>query len=303
MIHSQDELRQLLRGTPLETSQIVELSVLDTGELAFALEITVNDLEQSWLTARRVVEQTGRWPVISTCWRSAGGSFAAMVQAENLFSRFYFEEAPTAAAVSPRAIIEKSRTIDVPAFIQTLAQDRQRDDNLAASIDYELEQTQELCEHAPSRDEIDGNLIQTTSQLDRWLLDWELAHGHLQTPEAGRFDWFQPNQAVLLLLPTASSWETLAYLHWYGTSDHGAEYYIALGKSWEERFGAELVAHYGTMLQCFVSRPPSEPYSAWELAREHDLAAPCTLDLSGISVRHYGRGLVDQDRWFLHERP
>lgn len=48
----------------------------------------------------------------------------------------------------------------------------------------------------------------------------------------------------------------MAYLRWYGTSDYGAEHYIALGRSWERRFGAELVAHYGTMLQRLVSRPP-----------------------------------------------
>jgi hypothetical protein len=105
-----------------------------------------------------------------------------------------------------------------------------------------------------------------------------------------------------LFLPCSNGWDALAYIHWYGSYD-GSENYIALGRSWEERFGAELVAHHGTMLQCLVSRPPQTIEEAWPLACEHDLVAECTLALSGISLRDYTRALVGWDRWFLHERP
>jgi hypothetical protein len=92
-------------------------------------------------------------------------------------------------------------------------------------------------------------------------------------------------------------------MHWYGTSDFGAEHYVALGRQWETRHGARLVAHYGTMIQCLVERPPASPIEAWSLACEHDLAAPCTLALPGIPLRDYARALAGWDRWFLHERP
>jgi hypothetical protein len=57
------------------------------------------------------------------------------------------------------------------------------------------------------------------------------------------------------------------------------------------------------MLECFVSRPPVDVQEAWELAQQHDLAASSTLALSGTALRHYATGLLNFDRWFLHERP
>ena len=305
MIQSQRPLRQLLSGSALEHCEIVELPILDTGELAFALDIEVNDLEQSWIIARQLLKQTERWPVITACWSDGGESLAERVWSEDIFSRFFFKEAPNPEDVSPRTLIQKSHRIDVSAFIDTLAKEHDCYNKLDEFFDRELEGTNQVCGHAPNRNELDGYSIQTQHQLDRWLLDWELANGGLGNPEHSRFDWFDPNSVFpfLLLLPTSSSWETLAYINWHGTSDHGSEYYIALGRSWEERFGAELVAHYGTMLGCFVSRPPTDPRTAWEVAREHDLVAPCTLGLTGVHVRHYANGLANYDRWFLHERP
>ena len=305
MIQSQGPLRQLISGSALEHCELVELPILDTGELAFALDIEVNELEQSWIIARQLLNQTGRWPVVVACWSGVGGSFAERVLSEDIFSRFFFKEAPHPEDVSPRTLIQKSRTIDVSTFIDTLAKERDHYDKLDECLDWELAGTKEVRGHAPNRIELDDKSIKTRHQLDRWLLDWELANGGLGNPEHSRFDWFDPKSEFpfLLLLPISSPWETLAYLNWYGTSDHGSEYYIALGRSWEERFGAELVAHYGTMLGCFVSRPPADPRSAWEVAREHDLVAPCTLGLPGVTVRHYANGLANYDRWFLHERP
>ncbi len=103
--------------------------------------------------------------------------------------------------------------------------------------------------------------------------------------------------------PTPNGWDALAYLHWYAAVGRPAEAYVALGRLWERRFGAELVAHWGTMLQCYVDRPPRSLGDAWDLARMHDLVAPSTLALPGIRLRHYAPSLVGCDRWFLHERP
>ncbi|WP_291467436.1 DUF4253 domain-containing protein [Acidovorax sp.] len=74
-------------------------------------------------------------------------------------------------------------------------------------------------------------------------------------------------------------------------------------RGWRELHGAELWAHYGTMLEFAVGRPPRDFDTALALAREHDLAAPCTLALPGIALRHHALGLVGHGTWFLHERP
>lgn len=177
----------------------------------------------------------------------------------------------------PQGLIRKSRQVDVDAFIEALAESRSEYETPSETLDYEMEATRYACGREPAREAIAQNTFKTTYDLDRWLLDWELAIGGVNEPKNARFDWFEPDNAFLLLLPTASSWET--------------------------RFGAELIAHYGTMLQCLVARPPRDAQDAWEVAREHDLAAECTLALPGTAVRHYAQGLVGHNRWFLHERP
>ncbi|HES77181.1 MAG TPA: DUF4253 domain-containing protein [bacterium] len=108
---------------------------------------------------------------------------------------------------------------------------------------------------------------------------------------------------AIVLLPSPHPWDALAYLHYFGASPRGSEYYIAVGRSWQERYGAELVAHYGTMLQCIASRCPSTQGEAMQLAREHDLFAPDTLARPGVSLYNHARYLLGHDRWFLHCRP
>ena len=51
---------------------------------------------------------------------------------------------------------------------------------------------------------------------------------------------------------------------------------IATLASWPDRYGAELVAHWGTMLHFVVTRPPNTLEDASNFALEHDLVAPGT---------------------------
>jgi hypothetical protein len=303
---------KLLGGTPLAGRKLFELPVLDTPEKAYAMEASLGDMEDLWRIARALVPQTGRWPVITTCWSGGNLPVSKAIFEEDFFSRYGFEEAPNVDDVSPRALLGAVDRIDPDAFIARM--EEERDDQLAAygdfdgQIDDALEDTLRRTGTAPSRQDvkeatIDGRAIETAYQLDRWLLDWEQGHGGSGDPKMARQAWFEPDPVLLLFLPTPHSWDALAYLNWFGTSDFGSEYYIALGRAWEQKFGAELFAHFGTMLECFVSRPPASIQEAWELAQQHDLASSCTLALPGITLRHYATGLMEGDRWFLHERP
>lgn len=308
MIASLHELRTLLSDTPLSGRQMLELLVLDTPERAFAIEIRSGEVEESWRIARGLLSQTGRWPVVVACWSGFGGSWSDTVKGEDLFSRFYFEEAKNAGDVSPRSLLAAAQRVDVQDFLARMADKQREYTSIETNLEYEIDSTAQRCGSSPDRDEVeratlDGRALETSYDLDRWLLHWEVAHGFAPEPISGHQNWFDHDPIALLFLPTPNSWDALAYLHFFAASPEGSEHYIGLGRSWEERFGAELVAHYGTMLQCITKKRPRDLDEAWTLAREHDLAAPCTLALPGIPVREHARYLLSHDRWFLHERP
>jgi hypothetical protein len=304
---SLDHIRAIIENSPLVGREIVEIPILDTGESAFAIQIAKGEVEPMWRAARAMIESTGRWPVASCAW-SRGATWRDSLLSEDFFSRFYYHEAPGAKDVSPRALLRLADEVDVDAFVEALADEREGYFGIDEAIAFEIETTQHACGIAPSPEEIadartGDAAIDTHRTLDHWLMHWEAARRVPADPSLGRQDWFEQDPAALLLLPVANPWDTLAYLHWFGSSQPGAQYYIALGRRWHQRHGAELVAHYGTMLQCLVSQPPTTLDEAWRLAREHDLAAPCTLALPGIALRHHAIGLIGHDRWFLHERP
>lgn len=261
MIQSIAELKASLAGTPLAERSSLELPILDTDEIAFALQISGDEVESAWHIARSRLDQTQRWPVSFGFWVDKY-RWPDDILEEDFFSRFFYQEAPNPIDISPRGLCWLANDIDVSAFVERMAADRAQDYNFHTDFDPQ-------------------NL----------------------SAEEARLPWYVPNTAVLLFLPTMSSWDTLAYLNWFGTSDYGAEYYIALGRSWEQRFGAELVVHRSTILECFVSRPPQTLPEAKGLAREHYLASPCTLDQPGLHISDYARGLLGYDRWALQENP
>ena len=310
MINSIDELAKLLKGTKLEQYEKVSLPVLDTDEVALFIEIPVEGLEDSWRVARGLLEQTGRWPIVSTSWENS--TFPQSLIDEDVFSRFYFEE-QASDKILPRTIIEASQHIDIEGFLVELDKESRPGEKQHyrpinnERYKYISGDIIERCGSAPTLHEmldatIDGRQIETDREFDNWMYRWENNHKPKIIPKYDRFEWFEPDNAFLVFLPTASSWETLAYLNWYGAFN-GSEKYIALGKSWEKRFGAEIVCHYGTMLQCVVSRPPTEAQDAWELVQEHYLFAQCDFHKGDIRLNHHARGLLGADRWFLHERP
>jgi hypothetical protein len=65
-INSTSALVSALSGTPLEKRAVMELPILDTGERAYALEITEAEVESTWRIGRSLVGETGRWPVVVT---------------------------------------------------------------------------------------------------------------------------------------------------------------------------------------------------------------------------------------------
>ena len=306
---SRDAWLARLQGTPLAGLDWLVLPVpghdgMDSGEIAWAAQVPVPERQALWQAARALVAQgSGRWPVVTTLWTGSTGVPDAEALAEDLFMRFPYEQGAARDDVSPRSFIATARSFDPEELLAELVEGSyplDEEDQLDAWRS-ELEAAGISADDA-GFDAAWAECAGDRLRFERWLVALEAAQGAADS-ERGRQEHFDPDNAWLVLLPTPHSEEALAYLHWYGMERGPADGFIALLRRWRERNGAELWAHYGTMLEFEVRQPPEDFVTALELAREHDLAAPCTLALPGIPLRHHALGLMGHGTWFLHERP
>jgi len=310
MLNSIESLRELLSGTFLSEADMIQLDIPMTQSVALAIAVNLENSLAAWYLLKDLMPQTQRYPVITACWGSNGGNWQKTVNDEDFFSRFYFGEEYPNLDLSPEAIIARANSISSQELDNFLDEsDRFNTYNLEEQIFTELANTSSIFGIAPLISELQAIVrsgqISTIVDIEKYLFDWELQHiadiPALSHQETTYLDWYQPNgqTMALILLPTPHSWETLAYLSWYG----GSKMAIPLLQKWHQFYEADLVCHYGTMLQLLVGKRPSTPQEAFKLASEQVLLAPCTTLLSGVSIRDHARSLLKINRWFIHERP
>ncbi|MES2612810.1 MAG: DUF4253 domain-containing protein [Pseudomonadota bacterium] len=307
---SHDAWLARLEGTALAALDWLALPVpghggAASGEIAWAAQVPTAQRQALWQAARALVEpHTGRWPVVTTLWSGAAEAPGPEALADDLFMRFPYEQGAARDDVSPRSFIATAHGIGADEVLAELAESfypLDEDDQVDVWRG-ELAAAGVAGEACAGFDAAWAECAGDRLRFEHWLTALEKIQG-ASDPERGRQERFDPDNAWLVLLPTPRSEEALAYLHWYGMERGRADGFIALLRRWRERYGAELWAHYGTMLEFAVHQPPQDFDSALALAREHDLAAPCTLALPGIALRHHALGLVGHGTWFLHERP
>lgn len=319
MLETANEISTLLQETFLAQREIVELDVPGGDVKTFAIQIKGGEIVEAWQLLRSYLSVTQRWPVVVATWDGDGQDWSTAIVDADFLSRWPFQADSAHQAADyflPGTIVARSYDVDLDAFLAEQAvQQRQLADAhvLKEEIAYEMDNLPGRFDRAPIQaqlmSQVDRGEIQSTLDLETWLLDWEIAQGiGLEPPqeENGYLSWYEPGPGqslALLLLPTAHSWEALAYVHWYGAEDIGSETVAAFLDLWHEHYGAELVCHYGTMLQLVVQRKPATLQDAFDLAWEQTAIAPCTTLLPGISLRDHARALMGCDRWFLHERP
>lgn len=293
VLNDPDAVAVLLRNSTLAGRPVRSIPVPGGAEPALTIPCGPDEVLAAWQCARAVLEQTERWPVVGCD--------------VDLFNRFPYDHG-AGGDTSVRGILARADKIDAGEVIADLA----RADDAGSAYDqlepFELMCTRQLVGDAPSPDEVRHALGSqlTHSRLDRWLLDWEEARRPPRSELGAHLEWFEPSgmDVAVVLLPTVNGWHTPAYMSFFGAEGPGgAEKLVAVLRWWSQRYGAELVAHYGTMLEFVVTRPPETLEEAWRLAHEHELIAPCTTLLPGVPLRQHARALVGRSTWFLHERP
>ncbi len=265
MITKLEQLAEVLQGSNWADSSLLELSIEQTDLSAFAIKVDLQEALPAWEYLRAKLSETGRWPLLVTCWIPED-NWEDAVQNSNFFSRWAFEQdawTQPESPISPAAILAEADNIELEDSLKRLAEQHH----------IEWSKTAE-------------SVIE-------------------QQADASHLTWFEPyNQHLaLLLLPSDQSWAAPAYYNWFGSQNASSALTVAMLKHWHQQWGAELVAHYGTMLQLQVSKMPETAESAITLAQEQAILAPCTLDLPGVSLAEHAAALMQTTRWFLHERP
>lgn len=291
-----------LAGTVLDGREVRVLSSGVAPSPVLVVDCGADEVLAAWASARQAVDRTARWPVVVTDWNGGGSN--------DLFSRFSYGSGDQ----SPLAVCHRAETVDLESELAALeaAADAWRCGGWDDWLRSQLERTAANFGRAPALDEAKLALGIDPGQctLERWLFEWELAAeangASPPAPYARHLDWFVPEgqPCAVVLLPTIHGWQAPAWLAFFGAEGEGRrERLVAVMRTWDERWGAELVAHWGTMLEFVVARPPTTVAEAFPVAVAHDLLARSTLRPAGLSVRDHARALVNRTSWFLHDRP
>ena len=322
MIQTLEELSDILKSTVLKSSNIASLEISESSQLAFAIDVPRSTMLDCWHLLHFVIDVTQMYPILTDFIFSGTGTgrnWHDDLVEEDFFNRFDYKEEQQAGyfnSVLPESIIDAAKSINGIEAIETRIEQSERiADETWRESDwylYDLEITQRNFGISPNPEAaataLNSGKIITEVDFERWLFNWELNNVPkeqlLAAPDLTYLEWYDMTSAdtiPLLLLPTPNSWDTLACTHFYGAINSAEA--IAILKYWYDRYGAELVAHYGTMLQFYVEQKPQTLNEAFELACQHNEFAPSTLILSGVSIREHARALLHTERWFLHEKP
>lgn len=277
MLHDIASLAAAFKGTMLDGLPLVE----HEGGAVTIGGVNGAEVLAAWQVARDAMPVTGRRPVACP----ADGDHGPIVVDD--FDQLQREIADT----DPWAVFNPSwSTSDGPVTVDDLAPLL----HPVAGLDLRLRAFQDL------------TFPTTMPILHRWVYDQILADPAALVAELQRVRvytrvefWYEPNEGVeLMLLPTTLVPPAVAWLHYFGAA--GEEAALGAGfAQWADRWGAEPVASWGTMLQFVVERRPARGDEAWELAGQlQAVGGSLQMDQWELAL-----ALTVGDKWFLHDRP
>jgi Domain of unknown function (DUF4253) len=281
-----DEIGAVFRGTVLDRLPIEE----GLGDTWVVSGIEKNQLLPAWQAARTAIGETGRWPVLTTV----------------------DEQWLDAESEQIEAIEHAARTVDPWTVYHWWGSD-----SLITPEQLHRWLPDFLGQDAAEQVQRDLSSPRPLIAVERWTWERLLADPAAleqawprAAPYVGTRQWFTPRDgAQVVLLPTSTQWLAPAWLNYFGATEKAAR--VELGddpgrkglaaaiRQWEQQWGAELVASWGTMLQFVVGRRPALGEQAWQLALQH-LAVGGGLQTPPWQL---ALALTRSDAWFLHDRP
>jgi hypothetical protein len=272
------DIAAVLRGTALQGHPVEE----GIGATFLVGEVDPARLLECWHAAHGVMARTGRWPVFS------------------LPGELYHEP----DAVELEELDRAARTLD-PWTVYRRSCNAEPMERVRAEIYVETFLGFDTV--VPGFEELAGPI--TDMRLQRWLYDLLVSHpGLLARVFTSGYDyligtnsWHMTSEVQLVLLPTTAQWLAPAWLPYWGASErsNGFPAWAAAMYEWDRRWGASLVATWGTMLQYVTRRRPRLGDEAWELAGQL-MAVGSSLQCEQWQL---AIALTRGNAWFLHDRP
>ena len=102
-------------------------------------------------------------------------------------------------------------------------------------------------------------------------------------------------EAYLVLVPAARSADIPAVMGW--NADAPRVWLSAMLRSWEDRFGARVVAFHGAWIYVSVARPPRTAAHAAHVALEHVLTGADNVNEGWPPFRGYAASLIGARLW------
>lgn len=275
MLRDPNALSEAFAGTVLEGRKVRQL-----GRCRVLPDVSDLDVRTAWQAARDALPRPGRWPLAMTSW------------SDDPTELWLGEPGPAQVEQFTADLEGRDPWSDREVWV----------DDLPVEAD-ELRRwwggrfPAELIDRALR----ELPMPTTVPAWDRWLFTELQRDPALQAlvpvdDLVGTQRWFDPESWVLVLLPTDRSELAPLYADFHGGTGPGLG---AVLRDWRDRWGAELVASWGTMLQLLVARPPQDLESAYELAGQIKTVAG-----SEQSMRYeLALALTRSDAWFLHDRP
>jgi hypothetical protein len=321
-ISTLQELVPLLENTILADAKVITIDIPESGDRAFAIQINPENGIEAWNLLRSLLDITKCYPVIIEGVEFPPTDYEDRMQNKDLFPRWWYEQEVNGRedkAVDIKSIISRSKTFDVDKCIEDdddYFWEQFEDEERAEFLMGEITCIKERYGIAPTLDQLQlivtGDGEHEALNLEKWLFEWEIDHNPLDqvvalTDKIRQGDWFDhfpkhSRHIALLLLPTEYGWETLAYLHWYGSGSITSGGAIAFLKRWYENYQAELICHWGTIIDLKVPKLPQTIQEAFNLAIEHNTFSSYTVSNHGF-IREYARELMLRYHWSFHERP
>jgi hypothetical protein len=297
-VDEQQVIRSTPAGTDLNDLEMRPVPVLDTGKMAFCWKVPVDAAHALQAQVRPHAETLGRWPVLVPEAFDPGQ-----------FDRFFYDGGK--GDQSPDAVLGRAEAMtaaDVRHVYPTTWPIPWDEETWDRNARIDLDEAAARVGRVPPFTLEDSHEMRPDyHRFERALFDWEEQQRPTLVAENGEhLDWapWFDGSCGLMLMPTAKPWEVPAYTSFFGADRPlGHEALVRIMRSWWERFGAELIASWGTELQFRVDRPPTDTQVAYDLAIEQVAVAESTTAGPCVSMPKHARALLGRPDWYLHEKP